>query len=154
METSSLKKENVLPFALIFIFILITAFLVYNSEEDVRVKRVRIGGQNIRVELALTPEERTLGLSGRDALGDTEGMLFVFPEPGEYLFWMKGMNFPIDIIWIDEKKQIIYVKTNALPENYLETYGPEQDAKYVLEVSAGFSEKNNVKVGDKVRFTY
>ena len=81
-----------------------------------------------------------------------EGMLFVFNHTGKYPFWMKDMNFPIDIIWIGEDLRVVYIKKDAKPESYPETFTPNQDAKYVLEVFSSFSEKNNLKEGDRVKF--
>jgi uncharacterized membrane protein (UPF0127 family) len=108
----------------------------------------------MKVELALTKEEQAQGLSGRNELRETEGMLFIFPQSGKYNFWMKDMNFPIDMIWVGEDMKVIYIKKDARPESYPEMYGPakgEQDAKYVLEVVSGFSEKNNLKEGDRIK---
>lgn len=130
------------------------------------IKYVHIAGQNIQVELALTPQEQAQGLSGRRGLKEGEGMLFVFPRPGKYSFWMKNMNFPIDIIWLADPPllseggarggdlKVIYIKKDAQPESYPETYEPDRNAKYVLEVTAGFSQKNNLRAGDKVQFIY
>ena len=64
------------------------------------------------------------GLSGKSQLAQDQGMLFVFAQPGKYYFWMKGMNFSIDIIWIGEDMKVIYIKKDARPELYPETYGP------------------------------
>ncbi len=121
------------------------------------IKSVRIAGQEIKVDLAVTSIEQTQGLSGRKNLGLNKGMLFVFSNSGKNLFWMKDMNFPIDIIWFTEDMKVDYIKKDADPKLFPETYGPGQgdkDAKYVLEVNAGFSDKNNLKVGDSVLFTY
>lgn len=118
------------------------------------IKYVKLGGQIVRVDLALTDSERAQGLSGRLGLAENEGMLFIFAYPGRYNFWMKDMNFPIDIIWISKDKKIIYIKKDARPELYPEMYGPEDEAKYILEVVSGFSEKNNLQVGGGVEFTY
>ena len=67
---------------------------------------------------------------------------------------MKGMNFPIDIVWITEDMKVIYIKKDAWPESYPETFGPDINAKYILEINAGFSDKNNLKEGDRVLFVY
>jgi uncharacterized protein len=154
------KKEY---FFIIFIFFLVGFFLISQSFKNKipqipeNIKYVNIAGQNIKVDLALTGSEQEQGLSGREGLKDNEGMLFVFAKPGEYSFWMKDMKFPIDIIWLSEGLKVIYIKDNALPELYPETYRPvsnDGDAKYVLEVNSGFSKKNNLKIGDSVLFTY
>jgi hypothetical protein len=120
--------------------------------EDASIKYVKIGGVTLKIDLATTPEAQTQGLSGRKSLAEDAGMLFIFPESGKYFFWMKDMNFPIDMIWLGADQKIIYLKKNALPKLFPETYGPDIASKYVLEVSANFCEKNNLKVGDGVEF--
>src|SRR5664279_2881599 len=66
-----------------------------------------IGQSTINIEIADTEAERTLGLGNRSTLPENNGMLFVFDKPGNYGFWMKDTNFPLDFIWIDENKNII-----------------------------------------------
>ena len=112
---------------------------------------VKIGGQTIEVDVADTPAEQAQGLSGREGLAEDEGMLFIFDKPGIHGFWMKDMKFTIDIIWLDEDMRIVYIKENARPELYPETYGPDDGTSmYVLEVVSGFSQMNNLKVGDRM----
>ena len=120
------------------------------------IKYVKIAGQEVKVELAFTLEARTQGLSNRKELKKGEGMLFIFERLGNYPFWMKDMNFPIDIIWIGEDMKVVYIKKDARPESYPEAYGPQKEdknAKYILEVVSGFSDKNNLKIGDEVELT-
>ena len=124
-------------------------FVVLNI--NIRISQVTIRGVHIAVELADTPMEREQGLSARQDLAEGQGMLFVFDTPGRYGFWMKDMNFPIDIIWIDEDRKVVYIKENANPESYPNSFVSTEDAKYVLEVPARFSEKNNIKVGDVIK---
>ena len=140
-----------------FIALLVLLFLGYHFWTAVTIDNisyVQIGGQNVKVDLALTEAEHTKGLSGKNELMENEGMLFVFDKPGKYSFWMKDMSFPIDIVWFGEDMKVVYIKKNADPKLYPETYGPDTDAKYVLEVMAGFSDKNNLKVGDSLKFIY
>ena len=117
------------------------------------IKYVQIGGQSVRVDLAISPAAQERGLSGRAGLADGEGMLFVFDQPGRKMFWMRKMNFPIDIIWIAEDMQVIFIEKNATPNSYPQAFGPDTLAKYVLEVPAGFAEKNNLQIGNTVLFT-
>ncbi len=136
--------------------IFIVGFFLFNyfpkniKIEDIQY--IKISGQKIKVDLALTSETRARGLSGRAVLKEDEGMLFVFENVDKYKFWMKDMNFPIDIIWIDENQKVVYIQKNATPESYPETFGGEQNSKYVLEVVSGFSEQSDLKEGDKVSF--
>ncbi|MBI2097677.1 MAG: DUF192 domain-containing protein, partial [Candidatus Vogelbacteria bacterium] len=74
-------------------------------------------------------------------------------QPGQHMFWMQGMNFPIDIIWVTENMQVVYVEKNVAPESFPQTFGPNIYTKYVLEVPAGFADKYNLNVGNSVFFT-
>jgi len=116
------------------------------------ISYVKIAGKTLKVDLALTPESQEQGLSGRKELKENEGMLFIFNQADKYSFWMKDMNFALDIIWISEDFKVVYIKKNALPESYPESFVPNQKAKYVLEVSASFGDINNLKEGDRVEF--
>ena len=64
----------------------------------------------LSVEVADTQASRELGLSGREKMGDDEGILFVFDTPGRYGFWMKDMQFPLDIIWINQNGVVVNMK--------------------------------------------
>jgi len=125
--------------------------LVNVNIDKENLPRVRLGGTTVKVEIADTQDEQTLGLSGRESLLDGHGMLFVFKELSEHMFWMKDMKFPIDIIWISENFKIVDIKENATPESYPDVFLPTEKARYVLEVQAGFFASHRLKLGDKVR---
>jgi len=141
-------------------FLIFFLFNISNKEDvtsistNTIIKYVNIGDVRVHVDLAQTPAEHEQGLSGRKSLSESEGLLFVFDKPGQHSFWMKDMNFPIDIIWLSRELKIVYIKHDASPLFYPQTYAPDKDAFYVLEVVAGFSEKNNLKIGDSATFTY
>jgi uncharacterized membrane protein (UPF0127 family) len=144
---------------IIGIFIAAMFFVISGTAERhelTQIKGVKIGSASVEVELALTPKEQAQGLSGRSGLNDDEGMLFVFENPDDYFFWMKDMNFSIDMIWIGEDRKIVYIKKDAKPEDYLKSFGPPEDnpAKYVLEVVSGFSDTHDLQEGDEVEFIY
>lgn len=145
--------KSFMYFAFLFVFFL-ACYHFWTAVNIDNIKYIKIAGQNIKVDLALTPEAQALGLSARQGLAENEGMLFVFDKSGQYAFWMKDMNFPLDIIWIDEDMKVVYIQKNALPESYPESFLPEKNAKYVLEVYANFADKNNLKEGDTVLFSY
>lgn len=114
---------------------------------------ITVGTKNIPVEVADTPQSKTLGLGERDNLSQEEGMLFVFGQPPVPVnFWMKGMRFALDIIFIADNK-VTQIMENLPPEPgvadiNLKAYIPNEPVNYVLEVNAGFVKKNNIKVGD------
>ncbi|MCS7110170.1 MAG: DUF192 domain-containing protein [Candidatus Caldarchaeum sp.] len=108
------------------------------------------------VEVAKTDAERSRGLSGRPYLPEDAGMFFVFERPGKYGFWMYEMRFSIDIVWLDESKQVVHIVEKALPcipTQACPVFVPDKEAKYVLEVNAGVCEKVGLKIGDVVEFS-
>lgn len=113
---------------------------------------VEIGGQDVSVSLATKSSEWERGLSGTLPLTENTGMLFIFPAPDYYKFWMKEMTYPIDIVWINANKQIVFMKEHATPESYPELFSPREKALYVLEVPDGFVSLHGVEVADTVIF--
>ena len=118
----------------------------------------KIGNSVFEVELAETAAQQGKGLSFRDGLDRDKGMLFNFNKPGKYGFWMMGMRFPIDIIWISGGK-IVGVEKNALapklgePKTALKVYYPPEEIDSVLEINAGLCDELGIKIGDKIELT-
>ncbi len=111
-------------------------------------------GEIINVIVATSLEDRKQGLSGVDLLADDVGMLFVFPNLGQHNIWMQEMNFPLDIVWLDETGKVVYVVEDAPPPDdvsgELPVYQSELPAKYVLEMTAGKAESAGIEVGDTI----
>lgn len=116
-------------------------------------KEILIGNKKLLVDIADEPSEQEQGLSGRKSLGIDEGLLFIFPSSTPLMFWMKNMNFPIDIIWIDENMKVIGITKNLSPDTFPATFSPPLPAKYVIEVNAGWSDINKVRIGDVVKLS-
>lgn len=127
--------------------IFMTAVFAVSPQKIVSAEVV-LGGEKIKVNIADTPALHARGLSGVKKLNPGEGMLFIFPSPGFYGFWMKAMSIQIDIIWFDANREIVDVWENATPSSYPEIRIPVKEAMYVLEVEAGFSAKHTLKKGD------
>jgi len=137
----------------VFVFIQVLVFVFLWS----KVTHVRIflpDGETIFADLAKTEEERTRGLMFRKTLNDDQGMLFVFEEEGLYSFWMKNMNFSIDILWLDRQKRIIHLECDVPPceKEPCPSYATALPAKYVLELKAGSIEKRKLKLYDRIEF--
>lgn len=114
---------------------------------------VNVNGSNLVAAVADTPFERQKGLSGKHIINDKSGMFFVFEEADTHGFWMKDMSFPIDILWMNEMHEIVHIEENVSPDSYPVVLTPPVPAKYVLEVNAGWAERNNVKLGDTIYVT-
>lgn len=125
-----------------------TPFLESSAQKALDSVSIRIAGKEIKVEIADSEEKRNKGLSGRKKLGENDGMLFIFEITAQYSFWMKDMRFPLDIIWIDENKKIVAISENISPDTYPASFSPSDPVKYVLEVNAGWAEKNGVEAGN------
>ena len=113
----------------------------------------------IHVEIADTRDKQLLGLSGREYLSSNSGLLLAFDTFELHGIWMKDMLFPIDIIWLvpitsseEEGLRIVDIKHDVGPESFPTVFYPRERALYVLEVSAGFAEVHNFRIGDTVRF--
>lgn len=112
--------------------------------------------QRIFVDVADTKEKMETGLSGREKLKNDEGMLFDFraKQNKRPSFWMKGMKFGIDIIWIKDSEIIGVTNHISPPANSFErlkTYTPPGDVDYVLEVVAGWTNEFGANAGDKIK---
>jgi len=100
------------------------------------------------LELARTPEEQAQGLMGRYEMLPHYGMLFVYTEPGQYGFWMKGTHIPLDIAWLNRSGHVV---DRAHMEPHDETlHRPITPVYFALELNAGALDKYGVKIGDRL----
>ena len=117
---------------------------------------ITVNGQVILADISATTEQKTKGLTVKDALAENEAMLFVFGNEAEHRFWMKDMKFPIDIIWISRDKTVVHIEHKLQPCSLgmlCPMYKPAEDnSMYVLETVGGFAEKYGVMKGSKVNF--
>ncbi len=114
------------------------------------------GGAIIQAELANTPQKRAEGLMYREHLADDRGMLFTFSQAETWVFWMKNTKIPLDLIWINEKKQIIHIEQRVpictRTDDSCPQYRPNEGALYVLELAAGRAEELKLQRGSKLQF--
>lgn len=111
-------------------------------------------GAAVQVELAIDEATRAQGLMYRDHLAEDRGMLFFFPESGDYAFWMKNTLIPLDMIWIDDQRRIVHIASDVPPckADPCPNYPPNAKAKYVLELAAGVAAKHHLANGQTLRF--
>lgn len=113
---------------------------------------VSMGEGWIRAKVADDPEQQEQGLSNTPSLASNEGMLFVFSENARHSFWMKEMNYPIDIVWLDDKKRVMHIERCVSPETYPETFSSERESRFVIEVPCGWAEKHQVSLYQKANW--
>ena len=144
------KKVFFIVLAFLIASLLFLFYMKFNSDAN----KVCFDKDCFKVEVVSSQDELTNGLMFRESLNKNSGMLFVFPEENFYSFWMKDTLIPLDIIWINSDKEIVFIKHNAQPclENDCENFTSNEKALYVLEINSGIAEEIGLKVGDKADF--
>lgn len=117
---------------------------------------MRIKGQSdpakvFQLRKAVTPAEQEQGLSGSTHLADHTGMIFMYQYPANLCFWMKEMNYSIDMIWVDGAKKVVAIESNVSPKTY-----PEKsfchEGRYVIEIPANAADKARIQKGSQLIF--
>ncbi len=134
-------------FSIIFL-IAVIASILNSGKSEVCFKK-----ECLEVELAVTDEEQTNGLSGREILDENKGMLFIMERDDIHSFWMKDMRFSLDIMWVSGNGTVVDLIKNAEPCGVpiCMPIIPHAESKYVLEVNAGTVEKINLSIGDELK---
>ena len=119
---------------------------------------ITIGDAKFAAEIADTPELRSKGLGERDSLAEQTGMLFIFSGGQASSFWMKGMRFPLDFVWIGADCTVVDLTEDVqhsppdTPSSELEIFDSSSPAAYTFEINAGEISRFGVERGDEVRF--
>lgn len=171
MRYAKFMKKFFIQFTALVLIILAVLYVTYNpalmdsliARRDLTtntgatqgLKQLKIANTIIKIEIADTADLRTKGLGGRASLDADKGMLFIFPTTKKYQFWMKGLSFPLDFIWITNGRVVDLLKNIPAPatdrsEQNLPIYEPIMPVNQMLEVNAGFVDAYNIQVGDSV----
>jgi len=136
------------------ILLVIVGVIGYSSIQA-QSSRITIGSVQLVVEIAKTPADQQKGLSERASLANDHGMLFVFDHEDYWGFWMIDMKFPLDIIWFNSNRQVVFIKQNLPPctPQSCPVFTPNVKAMYVLEVNAGFVSAHQIALGTTFSFT-
>ncbi len=115
-------------------------------------------GKVLQTEVMIKDEDRQMGLMFRPSLAEDHGMLFVFERLDFHGIWMKNCKFPIDIVWLDEKRRVVHVAEKVPPckeaeEGRCPVYSPLQRAAYVVELNAGQARREKAALGTVFDFT-
>ena len=139
--------------ALVFVIVAVLGLAYVFVGNKYKIISVKLGENIFKAEVAETMAQKMKGLSYRDNLNKDGAMYFDFGQEGKQGFWMIGMRFPIDIVWI-KNNVVVGIEKNALaptagtPETALKVYYPPEAVDKVLEINAGSSDELGIKVGD------
>ena len=154
VETESAPKSKLKITLIVYIIIVILVFAGLLIRQFIN-KNIGLltPTSKIKIELADTAKKRQLGLSGRKSISENDGMLFVFASSSKNnCFWMKDMNFAIDMVWLDDQKKVVTITQNVGPETYPKSFCPDSPAKYGLELKSGNSNTKGITTGVELRF--
>ncbi len=102
----------------------------------------------IDTQLALTPEQRQIGLMHRKTMPQHEGMLFVFEQPTKQCFWMKNTLLPLTAAFVADDGTIVNL-ADMKPQT-LDAHCSDKPVRYVLEMNQGWFAKKGIKAGFKL----
>lgn len=104
---------------------------------------------SFKIEIVVSEAEVMRGMKYRDKLDKDQGMLFIFPVPDYYDFWMQDTYLPLDMLFISADETIFQIHENAVPFSE-DRISPEKPNNYVLEINAGIAKELKIKTGDKI----
>lgn len=135
--------------------VLFTIWLVLPSEPVIsgETRSMTLGGELFHVELATDPASRRQGLMDRPTLPANRGMLFIYPEEAPRSFWMKNVEFPLDLLFLDRHWHLVHLMEHAprCAGNDCPGYGHGIDAQYVLELPAGTAARLGLENGSRIK---
>jgi len=90
----------------------------------------------------------------REHLDPDKGMLFIYQDEGVHYFWMKNTLIPLDMVWINSNREVIFISKDVQPCEISQCplICPGQKVQYVLELNGGTSDKIGLATGDKITF--
>jgi len=118
------------------------------ATQEITIQRNGQAIVSLKVELAVTPEERAQGLMHRESLPDGEGMLFIFDKDDILSFWMRNTYIPLSIAYITYDGRIADIRDMyPLDETSVKS---SRSVRYALEVPQGWFSRAGVREGDVV----
>ncbi len=103
----------------------------------------------IDIEVADDDVKRQIGMMFREKMKEHQGMFFIFSAQEIRSFWMRNTLIPLDMIFVNRENEIVTIRKNTTPQTEI-SYFSSQPALYVIEVNAGFTDKFNIKPGDRI----
>lgn len=138
-------KNNWRIIGLLFLILL----LLFSLRTD--NMRAAIGKKHFSLEKAVTSEEKTKGLSGREKLSENSGMIFIGENDEKTCMWMRDMQFDLAIIWVSESGKVEHIESRLRPESYPMTFC--HNAKYIIEINPEDFSSSGLKVGDHINLS-
>ena len=149
------RTQAIIPIFIAAVIVGIAGLLSLPSESKLEsvefpMGTIKVDDVALQVQIADTEPRRVRGLMFQDQLPYDQGMIFVFEQPGLYSLWMLNMQFSLDMIWFDQDGKVVHIEKDvspcktALEITTCQSVVPDNEAVYVLEVTSGFIDQNNI----------
>lgn len=113
-------------------------------------QRLVAGKYSYTLEVPESESAKEKGLGERSSLPQNRGMLFPYDMSDTRCFWMKGMRFPLDIIWVDSQHKVTMIEPGLSPDTYPQAFCGT--AQYVIELNSGQAARSGIKIGSQLSF--
>lgn len=142
--------SNRLVFGFVALAIAASAIVFLRPEPGAK-SLLQLGNRSYGVTILRTEAELQKGLSGTESLASDQAVLFVFPHEAKWGIWMKDMNYPLDILWLDRGSKVVHMVADARPSSYPKTtFTPNTKARYVIELPSGTIKATGISKGSFV----
>jgi len=153
MKSRGLISPIILFLALVAVILLVLFVPRPGQSKTHPLKTILLNHRTIQLEVVTSTADITLGLGNRASMPADRGMLFLFDHAGPYQFWMKGMHFPLDIIWLNHGT-VVDISANMPPPSSTTiipaVHDPVAYADQVVELNAGLAAKDNLQIGSVI----
>lgn len=150
-DRKKFQKNNLISLPIILFALLsfiLVSYSLFKVDKGISIIHEK-SGSIFNVEISDSIEEQLKGLMFREVMDTNSGMLFIFKNGDYRVFWMKDTPLSLDIIFLNEKLEVINFYKETKPMQTNERYHSLLPAKYVLEVKTGFIKRVNLEIGDK-----
>ncbi len=149
----TMKSNSLLRTLVAALFAATSLFSLAAQAQDgpqMNLQRVKIsaGMHQIDAQVALTPEQRQIGLMFRREMPQSEGMIFVFEQAAQQCFWMKNTILPLTAAFVADDGTIVNM-ADMKPQT-TDAHCSAKPVRYVLEMNKGWFAKKGIKAGARL----
>lgn len=119
-----------------------------NTPQQLPTTQLTAGMHLIRAEIADEEIEREIGLMHRPSMATSDGMIFVFQQPGVQCFWMRNTLIPLSAAFIDDSGTIVNIE-DMKPQSD-DSHCSKKPVRFVLEMNKGWFDKRGLKAGSMI----
>lgn len=114
-----------------------------------------LGSKVFNSTMAVTESDRARSWSSLSEISPDKALIMIFPTESKWKVWTNNIKMPVDIVWLDKDKTVIYIVKNAMPNNSgNSSFEPKKNAKYIIEIPSGAVNDASIKIGQSAKFDF